>query len=83
MNGSPVRQITLRVPEALYERVRKLARSRRVSVNRLAQESLEALAEEALGEEMQAAYAALADDEETDVETFFSAQREVVIGEPA
>src|SRR5216117_2018926 len=78
------RQITLRLPESLYHQVRQIARKRKVSIHRLAQESLEALAREALAEEMRAAYDALASDPEaTDVELFFEAQREVVIREPA
>jgi hypothetical protein len=84
MAGTTLRQITLRLPEALYDQVRQLARKRRISINRLAQESLEALAREALAEEMRAAYAALADDEEaTDADAFLPAQREVVNREPA
>lgn len=78
-----MRQITLRVPASLYEQVSHLARKRRISINRLAQEGLEALAREALAEEMRAAYEALAaDTEETDVEGFLEAQREVVTREP-
>jgi hypothetical protein len=83
MSGTSPRQITLRLPEALYDQVRQLARKRRVSINRLAQESLEALAREALAEEMRAAYEALADDGDADVEAFLPAQREVMQREPA
>jgi hypothetical protein len=72
------RQITLRLPEPLYQQVRELARKRRTSVNRLAQQGLEALAREALEEELKAAYDSLgADGEETDVEYFLPAYREV------
>jgi hypothetical protein len=84
MAAATSRQITLRLPESLYDQVRQIARKRRVSINRLAQESLESLAREALAEEMRAAYDALASDPEaTDVEPFFEAQREVVTREPA
>jgi len=84
MAGTPSRQITLRLSEPLYDQVRQIARKRRVSINRLAQESLEALTREALAEEMKAAYAALASDPaETDVELFFEAQREVIAHERA
>jgi len=56
---------------------------RRVNrVNRLAQQSLEALAREALEEELRAAYDAWGSDgEETDVEFFLPAFREVLDGE--
>ena|SRR5690348_15667714 len=77
------RQITLRLPKRLYDRVKQLARKRRVSMNRLAQEGLEALAQAALAQEMRAAYDALgADADETDMEPFLAAQREVVEREP-
>lgn len=79
MGEVTARQITLRVPEPLYQQVRELARKRRTSVNRLAQQSLEALAREALEEELRAAYDALGSDaEETDVELFLPAFREVL-----
>jgi predicted transcriptional regulator len=75
-------QITLRLPEPLYQQVRELARKRRTSVNRLAQQSLEALAREALEEELRAAYDALgAAGEETGVEFFLPAYREVLDSE--
>ena len=82
MGEISARQITLRVPEPLYHRVKQLAKKRRVSINRLAQESLEALAAEALAEELRAAYDALgADEEENDVEFFLPAQLEVLDSE--
>jgi hypothetical protein len=84
MAEANARQITLRLSEPLYEQIRQLARKRRVSINKLAQESLAALAENALAEEMRAAYEAIADPaEESEVGIFFPAQREVVLGEPA
>jgi hypothetical protein len=84
MTQATSRQITLRLPASLYDQVRQIARKRQVSINRLAQESLETLAREALAEEMRAAYDALASDPEAmDVELFFEAQREVVTREPA
>jgi hypothetical protein len=77
-----VRHITLRLPEPLYHRVKRLAKKKRVSINRLAQEGLEALAEQALAEELRAAYDALgADEEENDVEFFLPAQLEVLDSE--
>jgi predicted transcriptional regulator len=82
MGETAARQITLRLPEPLYLRVKQLARKRHVSINRLAQQSLEALAEEALAEELRAAYDALgADEEENDVEIFLPAQLEVLNSE--
>ncbi len=53
------RQVTLRLPDSLYSQVKRMARQRRVSVNRLMQERLESLAAESLALEMGAAYAAL------------------------
>jgi hypothetical protein len=82
MAGAVARQITLRLPEPLYQQVRELARKRRTSVNQLAQQSLEALAREALEEELRAAYDALGSGgEETDVEYFLPAYREVLDSE--
>jgi hypothetical protein len=82
MAGAAARQITLRLPEPLYQQVRELARKRRTSVNRLAQQSLEALAREALEEELRAAYDALGSDrEEPNVEFFLPAFREVLDSE--
>ncbi len=82
MGESTTHQITLRLPEPLYRQVKQLARKRRLSINRLARESLEALAQEALAEELRAAYDALgADEEENDVEFFLPAQLEVLDSE--
>jgi hypothetical protein len=84
MATAPARQITLRLPESLYRQVKQLARKKRVSINKLAQEGLEALTQEDLAREMRAAYDALATDAEgSDVEIYLSAQREVVFREPA
>jgi len=74
---SPVRQITLRLPEPLYLQVRQLACKRRVSINRLAQEGLETVTQDALAREVKAAYSALAmSPAESDVEAYLPAQRE-------
>jgi predicted transcriptional regulator len=82
MGETIARQITLRLPEPLYLRVKQLARKRHVSINRLAQESLETLAREALEEELRAAYDVLGSaGEETDVEFFLPAYREVLDSE--
>jgi hypothetical protein len=66
----------------MYDQVRQLARRRQVSINQLVQESLEAMTREALEEEMQAAYEALAGHGElADVEVFVSAQYEAIARE--
>lgn len=84
MSTVPVRQITLRLPEPLYETVRGLARRRRSSINRLAQEGLERLAQEELATQMRAAYDELGSESAAcDVEVFFDARREVVTRDPA
>jgi len=84
MATAPARQITLRLPESLYRQVKQLARKRRTSINKLAQEGLETLAQEDLAREMRAAYDALGmAPEESDVDIYLSARREVVFREPA
>ncbi len=83
MTADSMRQITLRLPEPLYLQARQLAQTRRVSINKLAQEGLETLAQQALVREMQAAYEVLAaDPEETNVAIYLAAQREVVTRDP-
>ncbi|NCO35031.1 MAG: hypothetical protein AUJ92_07660 [Armatimonadetes bacterium CG2_30_59_28] len=84
MNVAVARQITLRLPEPLYQTVKHVAKRRHTSINRLAQEGLERLAEEELADRMRAAYDELgAHPDECDVEIFFAAQSEVVTREPA
>ena len=79
MSTAPTRQITLRLPEGLYQTVKRVAKQRRTSINRLAQEGLERLAQEQLAAHMRSAYDALGTDAEgNDVETFLAAQSEVV-----
>jgi hypothetical protein len=79
MAATRTRQITLRLPEPLFRQVKQLAGKRRININRLVQESLEATVREALDQEMRAAYDALgADSKETDVQVFLPAQREVL-----
>lgn len=56
MSTVAARQITLRLPEPLYAQVKRMARKRRVSVNRLMRERLETLAEEAMASELRQAY---------------------------
>jgi hypothetical protein len=84
MTDTPIHQVTLRLPEPLYLQVKQLARRRQISINRLAQEGLESIAQQSLVREMRAAYDALAlETEESDVEVFFAAQSEVVADDPA
>jgi predicted transcriptional regulator len=84
MNAPETRQITVRLPEALYQAVKQLAKRRHTSVNRLAQESLERLARKELAVHLRAAYDELGKDaEESDVEPFLPAQSEVVNHDPA
>ena len=79
MAKSPLRQLTLRLPDPLYRQVKRLAGRRKVSMNRLTQESLKALARRAEEQELLAAYEQVAGDaEETDVERFRAAQAEAV-----
>ena len=78
MADTEVRQVTLRVPEATYARVKKLARTRGRSLNQLAVEQLEKLAEEDRQIQLREAYESLGRDSETEVEVFQRAQREVL-----
>jgi len=83
MSTATTRQITLRLPEALYQTVKRVAKRRRTSINRLAQEGLKRLAQEELATRMREAYDELgADAEASDVETFLAAQSEVVSRDP-
>ena len=83
MRTAPTRQITLRLPEALYHTIKRVAKQRRTSINRLAQEGLERLAQEEIAARMREAYEALSSDAEEDVEIFLAAQSEVVARDPA
>ncbi len=84
MTETATRQITLRLPEPLYQTAIRLARRQQLSVSRLARQSLERLVEEELAREMQMAYDALgADAQESDVEPFLAAQSEAVWHDPA
>lgn len=79
METSTVRQLTLRLPEPLYWTLKQLASKRNISMNRLMQQSIEALVQEDEAGKIQAAYESIGKDaEESDVEIFFSAQQEVV-----
>jgi hypothetical protein len=69
--------VTLRLPESLYENIKGLAKRRHISINSLAQQELERLAEAELAARMRAGYEALSSDE-ADAEVFFAAQSEVL-----
>jgi hypothetical protein len=80
--GSPkIKKFTLRLPKELYERSRKLARRRRVSMNELARTGLEQLTAAEEFEKLKAAYDELGSDPESNVDVYFAAQREVVLGD--
>ena len=70
MEVTPTRQVTLRLPDALYQTVKQLA-----------QESLEKLTQEHLAARMRAAYEELGANVESDVEMFFEAQCETISDE--
>jgi hypothetical protein len=65
----------------LYQSVKQLAQERHISINQLAQEGMEKLAQEHLAAQMRAAYDELGADAESDVEPFFTAQSEAVSDE--
>ncbi len=75
------RQITLRLSPTLYEQIQQIARERRTSVNKLAQQELERLTRQQLEARLDAVYNALADDLDTDVERFFPAQSETLVAQ--
>jgi predicted DNA-binding ribbon-helix-helix protein len=78
------RQITLRLPEPLYQTIKCIAEQQQVSLNRLMQRSLEQMVGEAQVRELRAAYEVLGTDAEAnDVQAFFAAQSEVVGHDPA
>ena len=79
MNTTTDRQITLRLPERLYQTVRRVAKQRRTSINRLACEGLEQLTKDEVAAQMRAAYDELGNAaDENEVEDFLPAQSEVV-----
>jgi predicted transcriptional regulator len=74
-----LRAMTVRLPARLYQAGSRLAKRRRVSMNRLLQESLQAaLAAEEQKRLYEAFGAVGAESEEADVEFALSAQRQVV-----
>ncbi|MEW6368053.1 MAG: hypothetical protein AB1714_25785 [Acidobacteriota bacterium] len=79
MGATASHQISLRVPEPLYQEVKRVARSRRVSMNHLAQEGLRKMTQEDTACRMREAYDALGrDSDESNVKRFLPAQSEVV-----
>ena len=75
------KQLTLRLPPDLYQSSVRLAKRRKMSLNKLAQTGLERLAAEDALTELQAAYDTLGADADSNVEPFLAAQREVVFGD--
>jgi hypothetical protein len=72
-----IRQLTVRVPRALYVRAHDLARARHTSVNALVRELLEQLDRLERDRELERAYDLLGSDSGSEVEPFFEAQTEV------
>jgi len=78
--GTKVKPMTVRLPLHLYRAGREFARRRRISLNRLVQESLQAAIEAEEERQLYDEFTLLGQDtEECDVEYAFQAQREVVI----
>ncbi len=71
------RQLTVRLPSALYSRAREMARARRTSVNALLRRLLEEADELEREQELTRAYELLGEDAASGVEPFFAAQSEV------
>ncbi|MEW6367349.1 MAG: hypothetical protein AB1714_22175 [Acidobacteriota bacterium] len=79
MRNTGMHQLTLRLPERLFQSVKRLARRHRTSVNRLAQQGLRRIIEDELARKMSDAYEALGRSKhESDVNAYFKAQAEVV-----
>jgi len=72
-----IRQLTVRVPRALYARAQDLARARRTSVNALVRQLLEQLDRFERDRDLQRAYDLLGRDSGSEAEPFFEAQSEV------
>ena len=74
-----VRQITLRIPDPLYAKVKGMAKRQRRSFNSVAIEQLETLAAAERDRELRAAYDLVAADADgANVEDFAAAQREAL-----
>jgi predicted DNA-binding ribbon-helix-helix protein len=56
MSSTRLKQISLRLPERMYQDLKKVARRRQMSINKLASESLAATLEDELASQLQAAY---------------------------
>jgi len=71
--------LCIRIDGTLYTKVKKLADSRKMSVNKLAVESLKSLADLSLRNDMIKAYDLLSQDyDEADTERYSALQREVL-----
>lgn len=74
------RAISLRLSLDLYDAVKRMAKAKRVSMNKLIEESLIAAAREERSNRVRKAFQMIPK-EEQDVEYGFAAQSEVVLGE--
>lgn len=79
MNGMNQKAISLRLPAALHEAVKRMAKARKISMNRLIEESIAATAREERSKMLKKEFELIAR-EEQDVEYAFAAQSEVVLG---
>jgi hypothetical protein len=73
------RQLTIRIPEGLYDRAAKIARKRGTSLNQLAIAGLDEIASQEKARRLRMAYESLsADASANDVEPCLAAQAEVI-----
>jgi len=78
MRTETTKQLTLRLPAGLYRTAKRLAMRRGVSINKLAQEGIERLADQEMAVKMRVAYEDLSADHDSNVERFLPAQAEVI-----
>jgi predicted transcriptional regulator len=77
--SNKTKAMSIRLPVDIYENSSKIARRRRVSMNRLVQEGLESLLKQEEGQRLYDAFGQVgADQEESEVEFALPAQREVI-----
>ena len=79
--SAKIKKFTLRLPKELYDRSRRLAKQRKVSMNELTRAGLEQLTAAEDFEKLKAGYELLGSDPDSNVEYAFAAQREVVLGD--
>ena len=76
------RQLTIRIPEGLYDRASRIAHARGTSLNQLAVAGLDEIASQEKTRRLRMAYESLsADGSANDVEHFLAAQAEVISDE--